>query len=124
MAKPAKADAMDSGRRTPGAPCWAVIFTSTLSEDTDGYAETAERMLELAHAQPGFLGVERSRDAQGRGVTVSYWASREAITAWRKHPEHARARAEGRRRWYSDWKVQIERIDAPAGGRPPTAPDP
>lgn len=59
---------------------YAVIFTSVRTEqEEDEYAETARRMLSLAPQQPGFLGVESTRDANGFGITVSYWKDLEAI---------------------------------------------
>ena len=61
-------------------PYYAVIFTSIKKENAEGYASMAERMVELAQQQPGFLGVESAR--QEIGITVSYWKSLEAIKQW------------------------------------------
>jgi len=49
-----------------------------------GYGATADRMVELASKQPGFLGIESTRDEAGFGITVSYWESEAAIAAWRR----------------------------------------
>lgn len=38
---------------TPKPPYYAVIFTNTLSENTAGYEEMANRMVELAEQQLG-----------------------------------------------------------------------
>lgn len=43
--------------KTPEPPYYAVIFTSERTETENGYAETSERMVELAAEQPGFLGI-------------------------------------------------------------------
>ena len=105
----------------PDGPCYAVIFSSQRSagHDDDGYAEAADRMVELAAAQPGFLGVESARGADGFGITVSYWASEEAIAAWRRHAEHAAARAQGRSRWYTAFELRVARVERAYGsGRP------
>ena len=40
---------------TPEPPYLAVIFSSQRTEGDRGYAVMAERMLELAQGQPGFL---------------------------------------------------------------------
>lgn len=102
--------------RTPG--CYAVIFSSRRqTEPDDGYAETADRMVELARAQPGFLGVESARGPDGFGITVSYWDSEEAIRAWRDHPEHVAARAEGRTHWYESHTTRVARIERAYGSR-------
>ncbi len=67
----------------PEPPYYAVIFSSLRRpEPGDGYGETAARMDELAAAQPGFLGAESARGADGFGITVSYWATADDVTAW------------------------------------------
>ena len=57
---------------------WAIIFTSRL-RDGEGYGTMADRMEELARAQPGYLGHDSVRGADGIGITVSYWSSQEAV---------------------------------------------
>jgi len=59
--------------KTPEPPYYAVIFTSLRTEGDRGYGHMADRMVELASQQPGFLGVETTRGADGFGITVSYW---------------------------------------------------
>ncbi len=90
---------------TPKPPYYAVIFTSERTEGDRGYADMAARMLELAAEQPGFLGVESARE--GLGITVSYWESREAITAWKQNTEHLVAQQRGQDDWYSAYTVRI-----------------
>ncbi len=91
---------------------YAVIFTSVRTEqEDDTYAETTRRMLSLASQQPGFLGVESVRDADGFGITVSYWKGREAIAAWKHNIEHREARAQGRARWYQRFTVRICKVE-------------
>lgn len=99
--------------RTPEPPYYAVVFTSRRETD-DGrdYGVTAERMLELVAAQPGFLGVESVRDATGLGITVSYWSSREAIRAWRDVLEHRAAQARGRDDWYAGFELRICKVES------------
>lgn len=103
--------------RTPEPPYFAVIFSSKRSAGDRGYAETAARMVELAKGMPGFLGVETVRDAEGFGVTVSYFDSEEAIRAWRDHPEHAAARQRGRAEWYEHFELRIARVERAYGAR-------
>lgn len=95
---------------TPEPPYWAVVFTSVRTDgDDDAYAATAARMEELAAEQPGFLGVESARAAVG--ITVSYWASEDAVRAWREHAEHLGAQRLGRARWYSDYSLRVCRVE-------------
>jgi hypothetical protein len=44
--------------RTPEPPYFAVIFISTRTAVDDGYGAVADRMVELASTQSGFLGVD------------------------------------------------------------------
>ena len=91
--------------------CYAVIFTSTRTEGDNGYAAAAQRMAELVLEQPGCLGVESVRGADGVGITVSYWQSEAAILAWRDHPEHRLIQARGRSEWYSAFHTRVCRVE-------------
>jgi heme-degrading monooxygenase HmoA len=103
--------------RTPEPPYYAVIFTSTRHDGDEGYAAMAERMLALAAQQPGFLGVESARGADGLGITVSYWSSEQAIRAWKTVAEHREAQAAGRERWYRHFETRVARVERAYGGR-------
>lgn len=96
---------------SPSSPYYAVIFTSLHTEDEDGYAQTASEMLQLAAAQPGFIGVESVRDANGLGITVSYWQSTAAISDWKHHADHIAAQNAGRQRWYRAYAVRICKVE-------------
>lgn len=99
---------------TPTPPYYAVIFTSVRTDTTDGYADTAERMVELAHEQPGFLGIESARndgDNGPLGITVSYWESLDAIRNWKRHAEHQLAQQVGRITWYDAYKTRICKVE-------------
>ncbi|HLA71627.1 MAG TPA: antibiotic biosynthesis monooxygenase [Steroidobacteraceae bacterium] len=102
---------------TPAPPYYAVIFTSQRTNVEEGYEDTGARMAELAAQQPGFLGVESVRGADGMGITVSYWSSLEAIAAWRAHGEHRAAQSSGRRKWYSHFETRVAAV-ARAGQGP------
>jgi heme-degrading monooxygenase HmoA len=95
--------------RTPEPPYYAVIFTSLRTADSAGYDEASARMLELAAAMPGFLGVEAAHE--GVGITVSYWTDLDSIAAWKRQAEHLGAQGEGRRRWYSDYATRIAKVE-------------
>ena len=66
-------------------PYYAVIFTSALNKNIEGYDEMTNHMMQLAHQQKGFLGADTVRDKIG--ITVSYWSSLEAIDNWRTNPQ-------------------------------------
>lgn len=99
--------------QTPQPPYYAVIFTSLRTEQEEDYGDTAERMVELASGQPGFLGVESARS--GLGITVSYWESLEAIRHWKMNAEHLLAQQYGREKWYAAYKTRICRVERDYG---------
>lgn len=101
--------------RTPRPPYYAVIFTSQRTDVDRGYGQMAERMVELARGQAGFLGVESTRGPDGFGITVSYWTSEEAIAAWKAHAEHQIAQETGRTVWYSDYHLRVARVERAYG---------
>lgn len=97
--------------KLPPTPYYAVIFSSQRTEGDNGYSQTADRMVELAADQPGFLGVESARGADGFGITVSYWESVEAISRWRAHAEHRLAQENGKASWYERYEIRIARVE-------------
>jgi heme-degrading monooxygenase HmoA len=99
--------------KTPEPPYYAVIFTSTRTPGDNGYAAMAERMLELAGTQPGFLGAESAREELG--ITVSYWADLESIRRWKAELAHREAQRLGRETWYSRYRVRISKVERDYG---------
>lgn len=67
---------------TPTPPYYAVIFTSIRSSIDAGYGDMANRMVELASQQPGFLGAE-----------------------------HVLAQQVGREQWYQAYKTRIALVE-------------
>ena len=62
----------------------AVIFVALRTDRDDaGYGEAANRMDELARTQPGYLGIDSVRGADGLGITVSYWADEASARGWK-----------------------------------------
>jgi heme-degrading monooxygenase HmoA len=101
---------------TPQPPYYAVIFSSVrTAQDDQGYAAAADRMVQLASEQPGYLGVDSVRDATGVGITVSYWSSEAAISAWRRHAEHTIVREQGRKSWYVEYELRVAKVERAYG---------
>lgn len=94
---------------TPKPPYYCVVFTSVLSNDTEGYSAMGARMVELAQNQPGFLGIESAREELG--ITVSYWQTLDAIKAWKQNAEHLAAQALGKEKWYSRFALRIAKVE-------------
>jgi heme-degrading monooxygenase HmoA len=106
---------MTVGAATPEPPYYAVVFTSQRTGEDPAYAETARRMVEAATGQPGFLGAESARGADGLGITVSYWRNLEAIAQWKAQVEHRAAQRNGRERWYEAYRVRVCRVEREYG---------
>jgi heme-degrading monooxygenase HmoA len=103
----------------PEPPYYAVIFSSQRTQTgADEYAHMAERMVELAQQQPGYLGAESTRGADGFGITVSYWASLEAIAHWRADAEHRGAQETGKAQWYEHYELRVALVEKAYGKRP------
>ncbi len=106
----------ESFAKLPAPPYYAVIFSSRRSAGDDaGYAAAAQRMVELATQQPGFLGVEATRGGDGFGITVSYWQDEDSIAAWKRQAEHAATRAYGREHWYDHYELRVARVERAYG---------
>jgi len=101
--------------KTPRPPYFVVIFTSLRDESPgtkdDGYAATADRMVELVQKQPGFLGFESARGADGLGTTISYWRSLEDVARWKNVAEHLAAQRLGREKWYRAFTLRVARVE-------------
>jgi heme-degrading monooxygenase HmoA len=99
--------------QTPTSPYYAVIFTSVRTDGDNGYAEMADRMVELARQQDGFLGVESARNEVG--ITVSYWRDLDSIRKWKENVDHSVAREKGRAEWYKSFKTRIAQVERDYG---------
>lgn len=88
-------------------PYVVVIFRSLRTDATEGYAEAAERMAALVSEQAGYLSHWSTRDAQGRGVTLSYWTDESAARAWKDVAEHLVVQARGAREWYEVYSTEV-----------------
>lgn len=99
----------------PKPPYYSVIFSSLRTLGEQGYGATADRMVELAQAQPGFLGVESARGEDGFGITVSYWESESAIKHWKAHAEHVIAQETGMKTWYEHYELRVAKVERAYG---------
>lgn len=94
-------------------PYFAVIFTSIRTDLDNDYSKMAERMVELAQNQKGFLGMESVRD--GLGITISYWETEEDILNWKNNSEHLLAQSLGKELWYKSFKVRVCKVEREYG---------
>jgi heme-degrading monooxygenase HmoA len=96
---------------TPEPPYYVVAFSSQRTEGDNGYGSMAVKMDGLARRQPGCLGIESARGADGFGITNTYWRDLDGIRAWKAHVDHLAAQKLGRERWYEHYEVRIARVE-------------
>jgi heme-degrading monooxygenase HmoA len=92
-------------------PFHAVIFVSQRTPGDNGYSDESARMVSMAQAQPGFLGMESARSADGKGITVAFFDSEEAIHNWGRVSEHREAQKSGRATWYDNYQIYYSRVE-------------
>jgi len=94
----------------PEPPYYVVVFASKLATENTGYAQAAQRMMELAVKQEGFLGVDSVREGNA-GITVSYWKDESSILNWKKQQEHMLAQKAGRSQWYDEYSLHVAKVE-------------
>ena len=99
----------------PAPPYYVVTFASQRTEGDHGYGAMADEMVALAAKQPGYLGVESARGADGFGITNSFWADEASIRAWKAEVDHLEAQRRGQADWYSAYAVRVGRIERAYG---------
>src|SRR6266704_4514246 len=92
---------------TPEPPYYAVIFSAQRTDGDHGYEQMAQAMFELALKQPGCLGAESVRGADGRGITVAYFTDEASISAWKRNARHLEAQRLGKESWYAHYQVRV-----------------
>ncbi|MFM2420106.1 MAG: hypothetical protein RL385_4829 [Pseudomonadota bacterium] len=93
----------------------AVIFASERTEADGGYGDTVERMVALANETPGFIGGKSVRDAEGLGLSVSYFRDLSAFARFQALSEHGGAQERGRRVWYARYTLRMARVEHASG---------
>ena len=90
---------------------YAVIFSSKRSDDDHAYEAMADKMVQLAKVQKGFIDVESIRGTDGNGITISYWETLENIATWKNNTQHLNAQELGRTKWYESYKIRICKVE-------------
>ncbi|QDY69345.1 antibiotic biosynthesis monooxygenase family protein [Qingshengfaniella alkalisoli] len=101
----------------PDPPYYAVIFANQRTDTDDTrYGAMADWMVELATARPGCIGLESTRDAEGFGITVSYWTNEAEIIAWKADVTHLAAQKTGREKWYEHYRLRVAKVERSYSG--------
>ena len=90
---------------TSAQHCFAVIFSSQRTPGVpEAYGAASQAMVELAAKQPGFLGVESARNADGFGITSPTGTRSRRSVCGRTYLPTLRCRPKAKRRSTSDTK--------------------
>lgn len=103
--------------KLPEPPYYAVIFSAQRTPGDNSYGAMAEAMSQLAARQPGYLGAESARNADGFGMTVSYWDSEAAILNWKHQAQHMVAQKKGQDAWYAHYEIRVAKVERAYGMR-------
>jgi heme-degrading monooxygenase HmoA len=84
-----------------------VVFRNRKRADIDypAYEAEADRMLELAQAQPGYLSFKSYAADDGEVIAVSEWADEASARSWGKVAEHRATQQRGRNAYYEEYTL-------------------
>ena len=102
---------MSAIAQTPEPPYYVVIFTALLTNDTEGYAERAEALYELAAKMPGFIGMEAADIGSEGEISVIYWKDEASILEWKNNAEHLAAQKLGKNRFYQQYAIRVAKVE-------------
>jgi heme-degrading monooxygenase HmoA len=72
---------------------------------SEEYGSTAERLMKIASAMPGFVSFRDYSGHDGEMLAVVEFASAEALAAWRNHADHRKAQQRGRDEFYAEYQI-------------------
>ena len=84
-----------------------VVFRNRKRGDIDypAYEADADRMLELAREQPGYLSFKSYVAEDGEVIALSEWADEASARAWGRLAEHAAVQGRGRSAYYENYTL-------------------
>jgi heme-degrading monooxygenase HmoA/ketosteroid isomerase-like protein len=85
-----------------------IVFRSRLREGAaDEFGPHADKIFDLAIAQPGFLSSKDFTADDGERLSLVEWNSAPELRAWREQAEHRVAQERGRSHYYAEYSLQI-----------------
>jgi heme-degrading monooxygenase HmoA len=86
---------------------YLVVFRNRKRADMDAaaYAADAERMAQVAAAQPGYLAFKSYTANDGEVVAMSEWQDEASARAWGRHEEHRPVQDKGRESYYESYTL-------------------
>lgn len=99
-------------------PYYLVTFSSVRTEEEDGYGELNDFLFEKAKEHDGLLGVESVRNSDREGITLIFFRDLKSLERWRKDLDHSRAKALGKKQWYTEYRVRVAKVEHHYGMEP------
>ena len=89
-----------------------VIFRTRLKEgaDQDALADLTREMRDRVQTIPGFVSIKEFEAADREGVAIAEFETMAAAEAWRDHADHRRAQKQGRKEFFSRYRVQVGEV--------------
>ena len=89
-----------------------IVFRARVKPGVEqDYMKAGMRMTELAQKMPGYISQKSFAADDGEWVTIVEFESEEQLRAWREHPEHRAAQQLGRDDFYSEYHIQICKLE-------------
>jgi heme-degrading monooxygenase HmoA len=90
-----------------------ILFRSRFKSDVEEeYGELLREIEPLGVGMAGFVSKKTFVAEDRERLSLIEWRDRESLDAWRQHPEHRRAKALGRERYYQSHSLQIFESEA------------
>jgi heme-degrading monooxygenase HmoA len=92
---------------------YAVIFEVEVKpERMQEYLQIASELWNELNSIDGFISIERFQSLvnEGKLVSLSFWESEKAISAWRNNRNHKIAQQKGRSELFSDYRLRVAQI--------------
>ena len=85
-----------------------VLFSVTPRDDADPREEeeASDRMWRIVSSMPGFISYKGYTADDGEWIAVVRFESKEALDAWKRHPDHRLVQEQGRETFYEEYWVQ------------------
>jgi heme-degrading monooxygenase HmoA len=99
-----------------------VLFNAVVRKQAEGaeYDQTDARLFDIVSSMPGFVSFKEYSADDGETIGVVRFESREALEAWRDHPEHVAAQKRGREHFYASYEIEVlEQVRRSVFQRPP-----
>jgi heme-degrading monooxygenase HmoA len=94
---------------------YVVVFRSRLRPEAEpDYERRAAEIYALGIDMPGFIAIKSFTADDGERVSIVEFDTAEHLAAWRDHAEHRVAQQQGRDRFYSEYSIQVCKVERTA----------